>query len=280
MKDTLYIIGNGFDLHHGLNTSYLNFRNYCVRNATSLWKNLSEIYGDTINRDMWWSDFENKLGNINYTSLALSYNGLAMGEQKVQNLFKGMLPPLFGKWIKQIRKSPQKDTSLNIDTESLFFTFNYTLVLEEVYHIDENNVWHIHNSVKNPDNIIIGHDSDEIEIFSTYLSNKSNYIVSPDFVDRVNRKIAQGSKNVKMIIENHKDRFFDVYSQIKHIVVMGFSFNEIDMPYIKAIIEANKNAADIDWTIYFHSKGEDKVFIRKLLQIGIDCSKINATINW
>lgn len=280
MKYTLYIIGNGFDLHHGLNTSYLNFRNYCVRNATSLWKNLSEIYGDTINRDMWWSDFENKLGNINYTSLALSYNGLAMGEQKVQNLFKGMLPPLFGKWIKQIRKSPQKDTSLNIDTESLFFTFNYTLVLEEVYHIDENNVWHIHNSVKNPDNIIIGHDSDERVLFSTYLSNKSNYIVSPDFVDRVNRKIAQGSKNVKMIIENHKDRFFDVYSQIKHIVVMGFSFNEIDMPYIKAIIEANKNAADIDWTIYFHSKGEDKVFIRKLLQIGIDCSKINATINW
>lgn len=280
MEYTLYIIGNGFDLHHGLNTSYLNFRNYCVRNVPSLWKNLFEIYGDMINNDMWWSSFENMLGCVNYDNLALSSNGFAMGEQKVQNLFKGILPPLFGKWIKQIRKSPQMDTSLNIDTESLFFTFNYTLVLEEVYHIDENNVWHIHNSVKNSDNIIIGHDSDERELLSTYLSNNTNYIVSPDFVDRVNRKIAQGSKNVKMIIENHKDRFFDVYSQIKHIVIMGFSFNEIDMPYIKAIIEANKNAADIDWTIYFHSKGEDKVFIRKLLRIGIDCSKINDTINW
>ena len=172
------------------------------------------------------------------------------------------------------------DKDLNIDADALFFSFNYTLVLERTYHVDEKKVWHIHNSIDNPDNIIIGHDSDERELFSTYLSNKANYIVSPDFVDRVNRKIAQGSKNVKMIIENHKDRFFDVYSQIKHIVVMGFSFNEIDMPYIKAIIEANKNAADIDWTIYFHSKGEDKVFIRKLLQIGIDCSKINATINW
>lgn len=280
MGNTLYIIGNGFDLHHGLSTSYLNFRNYCASTVPSLWSILSEIYGDMINNDMWWSCFENKLGCVNYDNLALSNNGFALGEQKVQNLFKGMLPPLFGKWIRQIRKNPQKDTSLNIDTESLFFTFNYTLVLEEVYHIDENNVWHIHNSIKNPDNIIIGHDSDERELFSTYLSNKANYIVSPDFVDRVNRKIAQGSKNVKMIIENHKDQFFDVYSQIKHIVVMGFSFNEIDMPYIKAIIEANKNAADIDWTIYFHSKGEDKVFIRKLLQIGIDRSKINATINW
>lgn len=280
MKDTLYIIGNGFDLHHGLNTSYLNFRNYCVRNVPSLWKNLFEIYGDMINNDMWWSSFENKLGCVNYDNLALSNNGFALGEQKVQNLFKGMLPPIFGKWIKQIRKSPQMDTSLNIDTESLFFTFNYTLVLEKVYHIDENNVWHIHNSVKNPDNIIIGHDSDERELFSTYLSNNTNYIVSPDFVDRVNSKIAQGSKNVKMRIENQKDRFFDIYSQIKHIVVMGFSFNEIDIPYIKAIIEANKNTADVDWTIYFHSKGEDKIIIGKLSQIGIDCSKINAPINW
>ena len=172
------------------------------------------------------------------------------------------------------------DKDLNIDADALFFSFNYTLVLERTYHVDEKKVWHIHNSIDNPDNIIIGHDSDERKLFSTYLSNKTNYIVSPVFVDRINRKIAQGSKKVKMIIENQKENFHDLYSNIKHIEVMGFSFNNIDMPYIKAIIEANKNAADIDWTIYFHSKGEDKVFIRKLLRIGIDCSKINDTINW
>ena len=280
MKDTLYIIGNGFDLHHDLNTSYLNFRNYCVRNVPSLWKNLSEIYGDKINHDMWWSDFENKLGNINYTSLALSHNGLAMGGQKVQNLFKGMLPPLFGKWIKQIRRRPQMDKNLNIDTESLFFTFNYTLVLEEVYHVDENNIWHIHNSVKNSDDIIIGHDSDERKLCSTFLSNKTSDFVSNDFADKVNSKIAQGAKKVKMRIENQEGRFRSLFSQIKHIVILGFSFNEIDMPYIKAIIEANKNIADVDWTIYFHSKGEDKIFVGKLLQIGIDSSLINAPINW
>lgn len=280
MENTLYIIGNGFDLHHGLNTSYLNFRNYCASSLPSLWRFLSKIYGDVINNDMWWSDFENMLGCVNYDNLALSNNGFAMGEQKVQNLFKGMLPPLFGKWIKQIGGNPQMDKDLNIDADALFFSFNYTLVLERTYHVDEKKVWHIHNSIDNPDNIIIGHDSDERELFSTYLSNKANYIVSLDFVDRINRKIAQGSKKVKMIIENQKENFHDLYSNIKHIEVMGFSFNNIDMPYIKAIIEANKNAADIDWTIYFHSKGEDKVFIRKLLRIGIDCSKINAPINW
>lgn len=280
MENTLYIIGNGFDLHHGLNTSYLNFRNHCASSLPSLWRFLSEIYGDVVNNDIWWSDFENMLGCVNYDNLALSNNGFAMGKQKVQNLFKGMLPPLFGKWIKQIGGNPQMDNDLNIDADALFFSFNYTLVLERTYHVDEKKVWHIHNSIDNPDNIIIGHDSDERKLFSTYLSNKTNHIVNPDFVDRINRKIAQGSKKVKMIIENQKEKFHDLYSNIKHIEVMGFSFNNIDMPYIKAIIEANKNAADIDWTIYFHSKGEDKVFIRKLLRIGIDHSKINAPINW
>ena len=207
MENTLYIIGNGFDLHHGLNTSYLDFRNYCASFLPSLWRFLSEIYGDVINNDMWWSDFENMLGCVNYDNLALSNNGFAMGEQKVQNLFKGMLPPLFGKWIKQIGGNPQMDKDLNIDADALFFSFNYTLVLERTYHVDEKKVWHIHNSIENPDNIIIGHDSDEKKLFSTYLSNKTNYIVSLDFVDRINRKIAQGSKKVKKIIENQGDRF-------------------------------------------------------------------------
>lgn len=121
MENTLYIIGNGFDLHHGLNTSYLDFRNYCASSLPSLWRFLSEIYGDMINNDMWWSDFENMLGCVNYDNLALSNNGFAMGEQKVHNLFKGILPPLFGKWIKQIGGNPQKDKDLNIDADALFF---------------------------------------------------------------------------------------------------------------------------------------------------------------
>ena len=56
-KDTLYIIGNGFDLHHGLNTSYKNFRDNVVLKAPNLWKQLIDIYGDDVTKDMWWSDF-------------------------------------------------------------------------------------------------------------------------------------------------------------------------------------------------------------------------------
>lgn len=276
MENTLYIIGNGFDLHHGLNTSYLDFRNYCASSLPSLWRFLSEIYGDMINNDMWWSDFENMLGCVNYDNLALSNNGFAMGEQKVQNLFKGILPPLFGKWIKQIGGNPQKDKDLNIDADALFFSFNYTLVLERTYHVDEKKVWHIHNSIDNPDNIIIGHDSDERKLFSTYLSNKTSHIVSYDFVDKVNSKIAQGAKKVKKIIENQGDRFRSLYSQIKHIVVMGFSFNDIDMPYIEKIWSVNEHKKDTIWTIYVYTP-ENESIIGKLIAMGVN--KIQ-TKNW
>lgn len=102
-KDTLYIIGNGFDLHHGLNTSYKKFRDNVVLKTPNLRKSLLDLYGDAIYEDMWWSDFEAKLADINFNHLLNSYNGVAMGGMKVQNLLTWQLPPLFGKWIKSIK---------------------------------------------------------------------------------------------------------------------------------------------------------------------------------
>ena len=67
--DTLYIIGNGFDLHHGLDTSYKNFRDNVVLKTPNLRKLLLDLYGDAINEDMWWSDFEAKLSDIDYKHL-------------------------------------------------------------------------------------------------------------------------------------------------------------------------------------------------------------------
>ena len=165
MFNKLYFIGNGFDLHHGLKTSYLNFRDdYIKKKSSVLWNDLLDIYGDAPQNDnLWWKDFENMLGKVDYESLSQSRNGDALGFIKVRNLMKGKLPPLFGKWIKDVdsRIDASKIELMNeIDVGSLFFTFNYTLLLEKAYHVKEENVWHIHGSVKHPDDIIVGHDAD------------------------------------------------------------------------------------------------------------------------
>ena len=165
-KDTLYIIGNGFDLHHGLNTSYKNFRDNVVLKAPNLWKQLIDIYGDDVTKDMWWSDFEAKLADINYNHLLNSDNGVAMGGMKVQNFLTGQLPPLFGKWINSIKLNILPENEVDIDKDALFFTFNYSLVLEKKYKVNKDNIWHIHNSIEEVDSIIVGHDSDENRLFS------------------------------------------------------------------------------------------------------------------
>ena len=71
---------------------------------------------------------------------------------------------------------------------------------------------------------------------------------------------------------------FYQYCDIKHFIAMGFSFNDIDMPYMEKIIDVNRNIADTDWTLYVHSP-KDYDAIEKLLSMGIDKSKI-ATKNW
>ena len=275
--DTLYIIGNGFDLHHGLDTSYKNFRDNVVLKTPNLRKLLLDLYGDAINEDMWWSDFEAKLSDIDYNHLLNSDNGVAMGGMKVQNFLTGQLPPLFGKWIKSIKLKNAPEKQLDIDKDALFFTFNYSLVLEIIYEVNKDNIWHIHNSIEEVDKIIVGHDSDLNTLISNYNLNRGNKQYNSWIVDNIIPWAAKGAKGVNKRIEENMENF-NKYSTIKHIISMGFSFNEIDMPYIKAIISSNYNKNDIDWTIYYHQEGEDDIIIEKLKNIGIKEIQINKQV--
>lgn len=275
MNDKLYIIGNGFDLHHGLKTSYDDFRENQAKKSPDLWKLLKIIYGNKINESLWWRDFEEMLGKIDYANVMNSYNGLALGQNMVQNLLIGILPPLFEKWIKTIDaqiNTTKPIMAKDIDENALFFTFNYTLLLEKVYNVPKDNVWHIHHSVreKNGDSVIVGHDSDDRMLFKDYIKyRKEHQINYNDIADYIIQKAAKGAKGVKNRILRHEDDFNRLYANIKHFVAMGFSFNDIDMPYIEKIIAVNKNIADSDWTLYWHSDGEGEMMKEKLKQLGV-----------
>lgn len=63
----LYIIGNGFDIHHGINSSYSNFREWMSENHPDTMNRVDEIYGSCT--EEWWCDFENQLASLD----ALNY---------------------------------------------------------------------------------------------------------------------------------------------------------------------------------------------------------------
>lgn len=56
----LYIIGNGFDIFHGVNSRYSDFKNYVEDNDNKLFEALDEYF----NSDELWSEFEDTLAYI------------------------------------------------------------------------------------------------------------------------------------------------------------------------------------------------------------------------
>ena len=282
MEDALYIIGNGFDLHHRLKTSYLDFRDgYVKKRNPKMWNDLLDIYGDAPKQDdTWWKDFENMLGKVDYAHLEEDYYKLALAPSRVQNLLENQLPPLFGYWINGININAKIDESLGINSESMFFTFNYTLVLEKTYKVSDNHIWHIHGSVIKSDDIVIGHDFDENKLFRDFLEYQNTHSIDrKDVADDIRRMAAKGAKGVRDRIMRYEDKFFRLYSDIKHFVAMGFSFNDFDMPYIEKIIAVNRNIADTDWTVYWHEDGEEEILRGKFEQLGIEENSI-VTKKW
>ena len=59
----LYVIGNGFDLHHGMPCGYADIIAWLQGYRPDLHSSLNRIYGDCSGNN--WSDFENSLGGFN-----------------------------------------------------------------------------------------------------------------------------------------------------------------------------------------------------------------------
>lgn len=67
LESRLYIIGNGFDLHHGIASSYRNFENHVKNNNAKLYSNLRLYF----NYDYLWSNFEAALAEIDVRSIQI-----------------------------------------------------------------------------------------------------------------------------------------------------------------------------------------------------------------
>lgn len=79
-------------------------------------------------------------------------------------------------------------------------------------------------------------------------------------------------KPVDDIISQNREYFDDLYD-IGIIYVWGFSFSDVDMPYLKEIIAVNDNPTEIKWHVSYYKDEEIALFRSKLSTIGIDCDR-------
>lgn len=181
---TLYIIGNGFDLFHGLDTHYGSFGLFLKERHIDVYNQLLDYVGfPDILKDgkgssspALWSGFEHDLSlldtNIVYEehnhSLAnpgaedfrdRDWNTFAIYMQTVVENLTTKLFKSFNQFILAVHyPSLNKSTLINLDQTAFYLSFNYTDTLERYYSIPSHSILYIHGKAINDDsNLILGH---------------------------------------------------------------------------------------------------------------------------
>lgn len=170
--ETLYIIGNGFDIYHGIHSKYSDFREYVSSENSELFDLLEKYFP----LDEKWSDFEEVLAELdvdyfkeNSRKYLVPYGAEDWSDsnhhdyqnyiEECLELLSINLKEILNEWVVNLT-IPNFSTKkkLNLITNSLFLNFNYTKTLENVYKINENNIKYIHNKAINKNSeLILGH---------------------------------------------------------------------------------------------------------------------------
>ena len=287
----LYIIGNGFDQHHGAQCGFEDFMKWVKKNDESLFTGLTQVYNDAED-NKWWKDFENSLALLNISYYANKKGNLYDPEyikegsikekteyasQKVIEEFdkiKESLRQDFQVWLSEVYENCTKDKKIRFPSEgSIFLTFNYTKTLEDIYKIDAKRVYHIHGVIDDKESMIVGHRLGEEELNDMLKSQelrigevwnkKLNRMTRLQIVTPMHKELAALSslesivslkKDVEGCIEKNQ-QFFNEIFDVERIYVFGFSFSSIDMPYLEIIIRRSKPKTH--WVISWYSQ-EDK----------------------
>lgn len=296
---TLYIIGNGFDLYHGLGSTYDDFHKYVKEQFPDTEDFLNIYFNLRENNDSLWSDFENDLETFDY-ELFFDNNSFSLEEwmeqeypqwgdwdassdaliEESESQHKN-IKVAFVEWVNSLSNRKISKRNLFFESDSLFLSFNYTPTLEKLYNIPK--VVHIHGYIndRNEENLVFGHGMEALEGIIPELDENGESNRTPDWDARANSRFLfyQFQKPVKDII-NENQSFFDSLKYVERVVVLGHSLNKIDRSYFDKI---SKNTSDkCKWVIvYFNDADGDneRNTISAMKDIGI-CDQQYELLTW
>lgn len=240
---TLYIIGNGFDLEHKLPTRYSDFRDYLTRNRHEHFVHQLESFFPLDTGNSLWSNFEEALGEYDTDWLYdyatdhikiddYDYPGryaIDMSEAPSVYVTPSIqsIRTLFSEWIASISLEGI-GKARDLPRNAKYLTFNYNLILEDIYKIPNNNVCHIHGAIsKLP--LIVGHNNPR----SPQCDEEEMSLIQ-EGQEEIIHNMNYYYKNPPNNINQHKD-FFSYLYDIEYIVIIGHSCSYIDWVYFKEV---------------------------------------------
>lgn len=280
--ESLYIIGNGFDLHHEIQCKYSDFHKWLCLNNPMLENRLFQVY--ELHHNDFWSSFETNLGALTVESILEGYvyapmlifakhaNGDmialetdnytgSIGEigYTLERLFNN-LQIAFADWISQL-EGANPIYKVQIDkSKSSFISFNYTQTLEQIYGVNPSDILYIHGCSARNNNLIFGHNLTPEKLLENWRNNYSEEELET-LIEAAN-EMSIIFKDVKGIIDRH-NAYWETIRNIQSIHIWGLSLSDVDMPYISHIRTIVSN--DVKWEFSWLTK-TDKEMVKKVIE--------------
>lgn len=270
MNQRLYIIGNGFDLAHGIPSSYSQFGKYLEITDSSI----SRLIRDYLFVDKdFWSCFEERLASFDYDNVIdyaekflVSYGADDWSdayhhdfEYEIEQIVDGLSRKLrtkFAEWIRLLpMPAPGAFTPVRcIDPAGCFLSFNYTPTLQRLYSVPEQNITHIHGRSSQGDaEIVVGHgwERQADELLSQGVDENTDVRVAGGY-GLIDDYFAATFKPTEKIIERNRS-FFDGLVDVSEVIVLGHSLAEVDALYFWEIL-SQIDRRTTRWTISYYAE--------------------------
>lgn len=269
----LYIIGNGFDLNHGLKSSYIDYRNYLLQVNPGLvqeYESMEYMRIAECRRNELWSNLETALG-LSYEDafdyIVSNYYPDMNSEHtpgwddinvEIENRFafvQKFTRTYFFEWINQINSGiipgnfPVRG---DVDGNGRFITFNYTETLERIYGVPQGHVLHIHGRIDDDRSIQFGNPENDPKAMRRDLKRQYsgdefyNAVIEPAI-----GSMAQYAGNAFKNLGSNMGRLSDFITSagmVDEVVIMGHSFMGIDNEYYRSAVVPM--CANAKWIIY------------------------------
>lgn len=274
-EQILYIIGNGFDLHHDVQSSYAAFGRYLKEVDADTYDQLERYF--SVDDDFWWQ-FEAQLAHLDTDSLLddaaaylPSYSADDWSEaghydyeyelHRVVTAISSTLHLRFSEWVSQLVIPPPTlliSKLLPLRRDACYLTFNYTDTLQRVYGIRDESVNHIHGAAARAnDQLVLGHG------WERTAADSFNHGIDPESADVrvmggnkiIDRYFTKTFKPTARVIETNQP-YFRSLSGIKKIFILGHSLSAVDRPYLLELLR-HLDCDGVQWQVSYHGSSEN-----------------------
>lgn len=264
MGSKLFVIGNGFDLHHGIPSRFSDFGRSVAASDPDVVRLIDEYL--FVDEDF-WSCFEARLATfdadnvIDYAEQFLvSYGAEDWSdafhhdfEYEIEQVVDGLSRRLHTRFAKWIRSLPIPDAGAVplvqcVDPAARFLSFNYTPTLQRLYGVPDRNVLHIHGHSSDPDDgIVLGHGWERTaeDMLAREVNEDTDTRVAGGY-RLIDEYFADTFKPTEHIVERYRAEF-DSLGDVTEVIVLGHSLADVDAPYFREVIARTR--ASTTWTV-------------------------------